>query len=461
MRTIKSLYLDQQQLQNQPVQLSAWVRTNRAQKEFGFLSINDGTTLSTLQVVYEASLSNFEDIQKIRVGSSVEIEGTFVLTPEMKQPFEIKATKIVLLGDSPENYPIQPKRHTREFLREVAHLRPRTNLFNAVFRLRSVAAFSIHKFFQERGFIYFHAPLITGNDGEGAGEMFAVTTLPLENVPKDEFGNVDYKKDFFAKRTNLTVTGQLEAEAYALAFRNVYTFGPTFRAENSNTQKHASEFWMIEPEMAFTDLEGNMQIAEDMVKYIVADVLKQMPEEIDFFDQFVEKGLRHKLESLVNSKFNRVTHHDAIQILKDSKRKFENKPEFGKDLATEHEKFLTEEHFKSPVFVTNWPKEIKAFYMRLNDDQKTVAAVDLLVPGSGELIGGSQREERLDYLEKRMEELHIPKADLQWYLDLRRFGGCIHAGFGMGFERLLMYLSGVENIRDVIPFPRTPRNAEF
>lgn len=461
MRTIKSLYLDQQQLQNQPVQLSAWVRTNRAQKEFGFLSINDGTTLSTLQVVYEASLSNFEDIQKIRVGSSVEIEGTFVLTPEMKQPFEIKATKIVLLGDSPENYPIQPKRHTREFLREVAHLRPRTNLFNAVFRLRSVAAFSIHKFFQERGFVYFHAPLITGNDGEGAGEMFAVTTLPLENVPKDEFGNVDYKKDFFAKRTNLTVTGQLEAEAYALAFRNVYTFGPTFRAENSNTQKHASEFWMIEPEMAFTDLEGNMQIAEDMVKYIVADVLKQMPEEIDFFDQFVEKGLRHKLESLVNSKFNRVTHHDAIQILKDSKRKFENKPEFGKDLATEHEKFLTEEHFKSPVFVTNWPKEIKAFYMRLNDDQKTVAAVDLLVPGSGELIGGSQREERLDYLEKRMEELHIPKADLQWYLDLRRFGGCVHAGFGMGFERLLMYLSGVENIRDVIPFPRTPRNAEF
>ncbi len=461
MRTIKSLYLDQQQLQNQPVQLSAWVRTNRAQKEFGFLSINDGTTLSTLQVVYEASLSNFEDIQKIRVGSSVEIEGTFVLTPEMKQPFEIKATKVVLLGDSPENYPIQPKRHTREFLREVAHLRPRTNLFNAVFRLRSVAAFSIHKFFQERGFVYFHAPLITGNDGEGAGEMFAVTTLPLENVPKDEFGNVDYKKDFFAKRTNLTVTGQLEAEAYALAFRNVYTFGPTFRAENSNTQKHASEFWMIEPEMAFTDLEGNMQIAEDMVKYIVADVLKQMPEEIDFFDQFVEKGLRHKLESLVNSKFNRVTHHDAIQILKDSKRKFENKPEFGKDLATEHEKFLTEEHFKSPVFVTNWPKEIKAFYMRLNDDQKTVAAVDLLVPGSGELIGGSQREERLDYLEKRMEELHIPKADLQWYLDLRRFGGCVHAGFGMGFERLLMYLSGVENIRDVIPFPRTPRNAEF
>nr|WP_308699552.1 asparagine--tRNA ligase [Paracholeplasma vituli] len=461
MTTIKSLYLEQAQLENKTVQLSAWVRTNRAQKEFGFLAINDGTTLSTLQVVYESSLSNFEDVQKIRVGSSVEIEGIFVLTPEMKQPFEIKATKVVLLGDSPENYPIQPKRHTREFLREVAHLRPRTNLFNAVFRLRSVAAFSIHKFFQEKGFVYFHAPLITGNDGEGAGEMFAVTTLPLDNVPKDEFGNVDFKKDFFARRTNLTVTGQLEAEAYALAFRNVYTFGPTFRAENSNTQKHASEFWMIEPEMAFTDLEGNMQVAEEMVKFVVADVLKQMPEEIDFFDQFVEKGLRAKLEALVGSKFHRVTHHDAIQILKDSKRKFENKPEFGQDLATEHEKFLTEEYFKSPVFVTNWPKEIKAFYMRLNDDQKTVAAVDLLVPGSGELIGGSQREERLDYLVKRMDELHIPKEDLEWYLDLRRFGGCVHSGFGMGFERLLMYLSGVENIRDVIPFPRTPRHAEF
>lgn len=461
MTTIKSLYIEQSKLEQQTVQLSAWVRTNRAQKEFGFLTINDGTTLSTVQVVYETALSNFEDVQKIRVGSSVEIEGVFVLTPNMKQPFEIKATKVVLLGDSPENYPIQPKRHTREFLREVAHLRPRTNLFNAVFRLRSVAAFSIHKFFQERGFIYFHAPLITGNDGEGAGEMFAVTTLPLDNIPKDEFGQVDYKKDFFARRTNLTVTGQLEAEAYALAFRNVYTFGPTFRAENSNTQKHASEFWMIEPEMAFTDLEGNMQVAEEMVKFVVSDVLKQMPEEIDFFDQFVEKGLRQKLESLVNSTFNRVTHHDAIQILKDSKRKFENKPEFGQDLATEHEKFLTEEYFKSPVFVTNWPKEIKAFYMRLNDDQKTVAAVDLLVPGSGELIGGSQREERLDYLVKRMNELNIPTADLEWYLDLRRFGGCVHAGFGMGFERLLMYLSGVENIRDVIPFPRTPRHAEF
>lgn len=461
MRTVKELTIEKDTLSGKQVVIAGWVRTNRAQKEFGFLNINDGTTLSNLQVVYEEKLENFSEVQKYRVGSSVEVTGELVLTPTMKQPFELKATKVVLLGDSPENFPIQPKRHTREFLREVAHLRPRTNLFNAVFRLRSVAAFSIHKFFQERGFVYFHAPLITGNDGEGAGEMFTVTTLDLNKIPRDDQGEIDYKKDFFARKTNLTVTGQLEAEAYALAFRNVYTFGPTFRAENSNTQKHASEFWMIEPEMAFTDLEGDMQVAEDMVKYIVADVLKQMPEEIDFFDQFVEKGLKEKLEKLVSSKFNRVTHRDAIQILMDSKVKFENKPEFGKDLATEHEKYLTETHFKSPVFVTNWPKDIKAFYMRLNDDNETVAAVDLLVPGSGELIGGSQREERLDYLEKRMTEMHVPKADLEWYLDLRRYGGCVHSGFGMGFERLLMYLSGVENIRDVIPFPRTPKHAEF
>ena len=461
MRTVKELTIEKDTLSGKQVVIAGWVRTNRAQKEFGFLNINDGTTLSNLQVVYEEKLENFSEVQKYRVGSSVEVTGELVLTPTMKQPFELKATKVVLLGDSPENFPIQPKRHTREFLREVAHLRPRTNLFNAVFRLRSVAAFSIHKFFQERGFVYFHAPLITGNDGEGAGEMFTVTTLDLNKIPRDDQGEIDYKKDFFARKTNLTVTGQLEAEAYALAFRNVYTFGPTFRAENSNTQKHASEFWMIEPEMAFTDLEGDMQVAEDMVKYIVSDVLKQMPEEIDFFDQFVEKGLKEKLERLVSSKFNRVTHRDAIQILMNSKVKFENKPEFGKDLATEHEKYLTETHFKSPVFVTNWPKDIKAFYMRLNDDNETVAAVDLLVPGSGELIGGSQREERLDYLEKRMTEMHVPKADLEWYLDLRRYGGCVHSGFGMGFERLLMYLSGVENIRDVIPFPRTPKHAEF
>ena len=461
MKTVKELTIEKDSHDGKNVKIAGWVRTNRAQKEFGFLNVNDGTTLANLQVVYDVTLDNFSDIQKIRVGSSIEVAGTLVLTPNMKQPFELKATSLMLLGDSPENYPIQPKRHSREFLREVAHLRPRTNLFNAVFRLRSVAAFSIHKFFQEKGFVYFHAPLITANDGEGAGEMFNVTTLDLNNVPRDEQGAIDYKKDFFARKTHLTVTGQLEAEAYAMAFRNVYTFGPTFRAENSNTQKHASEFWMIEPEMAFTDLEGNMGVAEDMVKYIVSDVLKQMPEEIDFFDQFVEKGLKDKLEKLTTSKFHRLTHKEAIQILMDSKVKFENRPAFGKDLATEHEKYLTEVHFKSPVFVTNWPKDIKAFYMRLNDDLETVAAVDLLVPGSGELIGGSQREERLDYLEKRMDEMNVPKAELEWYLDLRRYGGCVHSGFGMGFERLLMYLSGVENIRDVIPFPRTPKHAEF
>lgn len=461
MQTVKELTIKKESYDQKQVKLAGWVRTNRAQKEFGFLNMNDGTTLMNLQVVYEEALENFKDVQKIRVGSSVEVVGTLVLTPNMKQPFEVKATSVVLLGDSPEDFPIQPKRHTREFLREVAHLRPRTNLFNAVFRLRSVAAFSIHKFFQEQGFVYVHTPLITANDGEGAGQMFQVTTLPLEKTPKDEEGNIDYKKDFFARRTNLTVTGQLEAEAYALAFRNVYTFGPTFRAENSNTQRHASEFWMIEPEMAFCDLEGNMEVAEQMVKYVVKDVLNQMPEEIDFFDQFVEKGLRQKLEKLVDSKFYRITHKDAIQVLIDSKKKFENKPEFGQDLATEHEKYLTEEHFKSPVFVTDWPKDIKAFYMRLNDDNQTVAAVDLLVPGSGELIGGSQREERLDYLIKRMDEMGVPKEELDWYVDLRRYGGCVHAGYGMGFERLLMYLSGVENIRDVIPFPRTPKHAEF
>ena len=461
MQTVKELAMKQSEFADKEVKLAGWVRTNRAQKEFGFINMNDGTTLMNLQVVYEEAIENFKDIQKIRVGAAIEVVGKLVLTPTMKQPFEVKATSVVLLGDSPEDYPIQPKRHTREFLREVAHLRPRTNLFNAVFRLRSVAAFSIHKFFQEQGYVYVHTPLITANDGEGAGQMFQVTTLPLENAPKDDQGNIDYKKDFFARRTNLTVTGQLEAEAYALAFRNVYTFGPTFRAENSNTQRHASEFWMIEPEMAFCDLAGNMEVAEKMVKYIVKDVLEQMPEEIDFFDQFVEKGLREKLEKLVTSKFYQITHKDAVTILLESKKKFENKPRYGEDLATEHEKYLTEEHFKSPVFVTNWPKEIKAFYMRLNEDNETVAAVDLLVPGSGELIGGSQREERLDFLLKRMDELGIPKEDLDWYVDLRRYGGCVHSGFGMGFERLLMYLSGVENIRDVIPFPRTPKHAEF
>ncbi|BCR36870.1 asparagine--tRNA ligase [Mariniplasma anaerobium] len=460
--TVKNIFRNKETFENKEITLYGWVRNNRAQKEFGFINFHDGTFFESIQVVYEEQkLDNFSDVQKFRVGSSLEVKGVLVLTPQAKQPFEIIATSIMLLGDSPEDYPIQPKRHTREFLREVAHLRVRTNLFHAVFRLRSVAAFAVHEFFQNQGFIYTHTPIITGNDGEGAGQMFNVTTLDLNHLPKNDDGEIDYKKDFFAKRTNLTVTGQLEAEAYALAFKNVYTFGPTFRAENSNTQRHASEFWMIEPEMAFADLEKDMDNAEKMVKYVIQYVFDKLPEEMEFFNKFVEKGLKEKLLNVLNQPFAKVSHHKAIEILKNANEKFENQPEFGKDISTEHEKYLTEKHFKSPVFVTDWPKDIKAFYMRLNDDQETVAAMDLLVPGSGELIGGSQREERLDVLERRMEEMHVPKEDLNWYLDLRKFGGCKHAGYGMGFERLVMYLSGVENIRDVIPFPRTPKHCEF
>lgn len=461
MITVKQLKREINKYSNKEIEIAGWVRTNRAQKEFGFLNINDGTTLENIQVVYEDGLENFKDIQKISVGSSVSVKGTLILTPQMKQAFEIKALSVVLLGDADETYPIQPKRHTREFLRENAHLRMRTNLFNAVFRVRSRVAYAIHQFFQENDFVYVHTPLITGNDGEGAGQTFTVTTLPLENVPKDKFGNIDYKEDFFGIKTNLTVTGQLEAEAYAMAFRNVYTFGPTFRAENSSTQRHASEFWMIEPEMAFADLEDMMVVAEDMVKYIVKDVMEQLPEEMNLFDQFVEKGLKKKMTDLLNSKFERITHEQAISLLINSGVKFENEPGYGKDLAREHERYLTDVHFNGPVFVTDWPKDIKAFYMRLNEDGKTVRAVDLLVPGSGELIGGSQREERLDLLIERMKRMHVPTDDLWWYLDLRRYGTCVHSGFGMGFERMIMYLTGVENIRDVIPFPRTPKNAEF
>jgi asparaginyl-tRNA synthetase len=413
-------------------------------------------------VVYEEQkIDNFKDVQKLRVGSAILVKGVLILTPDAKQPFEVKASHIELLGDSPEDYPIQPKRHTREFLREVAHLRARTNLFHAVFRLRSVAAMGIHEFFQSRGFIYTHTPIITGNDGEGAGQMFSVTTLPLDKIPFTEEKTVDFKKDFFGKATNLTVTGQLEAETFALAFKNVYTFGPTFRAENSNTLRHASEFWMIEPEMAFADLNKNMEVVEDMVKFLIAYVFEKLPEEMVFFDKFVEPGLTERLLRVLNTPFARVTHKEAIDILLSSGVKFENLPKHGQDINTEHEKYLTEKHFKSPVFVTNWPKDIKAFYMRLNDDGETVAAMDLLVPGSGELVGGSQREERLDYLIKRMTDMHVPQKDLEWYIDLRRYGGCVHSGFGMGFERLIMYLTGVENIRDVIPFPRTPKNCEF
>jgi len=459
--TIKYLSQNYSTLDGQTVHLSGWVRNNRGQKEFGFIDLNDGTFFETIQVVYEeAKLSNFKEVQKFRVGSSVGLTGILELTPGMKQPYEIKATEIELLGDSPEDYPIQPKRHSREFLRENAHLRMRTNLFSAVFRIRSVVSFAIHSFFQERNFVYVHTPIITGSDAEGAGEMFQVTTLDLNALLKSGAKEVDYSKDFFGKPTNLTVSGQLQVETYAMAFRNVYTFGPTFRAENSNTQRHASEFWMVEPEIAFADLGDDMRLIEDMVRYVVKYVLDHCPEEVAFFDSFVEKGLKEKLEKVVQSHFHSVTHHDAIATMKASGQKFETEPEFGEDLATEHEKWLTK-HFDGPVFVTDWPKEIKAFYMRLNPDGKTVAAVDLLVPGSGELVGGSQREERLDLLEKRMEELGIDKKPYWWYLDLRRYGGCKHAGFGLGLERMIMYVTGVDNIRDVLSFPRTPKNCEF
>ncbi|MCI6508232.1 MAG: asparagine--tRNA ligase [Bacilli bacterium] len=457
--SVKDLFNKGTEYLGKTVLMQGWVRTNRAQKEFGFLNVNDGSFLENVQVVYESSLSNFEDVQKFRVGSGVSVEGIVVKSPNVKQPYELKASKVILEADSPEDYPIQPKRHTREFLREKAYLRMRTNLFSAVFRMRSKLAFAIHKYFQEKNFIYVNTPLITSNDGEGAGEMFQVTTLDLERVAKE--GKVDYTKDFFGKPVNLTVTGQLEGETYALAFKNIYTFGPTFRAENSNTTRHASEFWMIEPEMAFADLQDNMKVIEEMVKYVVSYVLENAKEEVEFFDKFVYPGKKEQLEKLVKSNFAVCTHHEAIEILKKSGVAFENKPEFGEDLATEHEKYLTDVYFKSPVFITNWPKEIKAFYMRLNDDQKTVAAVDLLVPGAGELVGGSQREERIDLLLSRMNELKMKIEPLYWYVDLRKYGGVKHSGFGMGFERLIMYVTGMDNIRDVIPFPRTPKNCEF
>jgi asparaginyl-tRNA synthetase len=458
---IRQLYRDLNQYQNQEVELTGWIRSNRAQKAFGFIMLNDGSFFESIQVVYEEQLTNFKEVQKFRVGAAVRIIGVIELTPNAKQPFEVKAVDVQLEGDCPEDYPIQPKRHTREFLREVAHLRPRTNLFSAVFRVRSLTAHAIHSFFQDRHFVYVHSPIITASDAEGAGEMFRVTTLDLNNIPRNEEKQIDFKEDFFGKTTNLTVSGQLEAEVFALALRDVYTFGPTFRAENSNTYKHAAEFWMIEPEIAFADLSDDMNLAEDMIKYIVKYVLEKAPEEMQFFDQFVQKGTLEKLTKLVNSKFHRCDYTDAIEILKKANKPFENKVEWGIDLASEHERYLTDEYFKEPVFIINYPKDIKAFYMRLNDDQKTVAATDLLVPGIGELIGGSQREERLEVLESRMEEMHVPKEDLSWYLDLRKYGGVKHAGFGLGFERMLMYITGVENIRDVIPFPRTPKNCEF
>ncbi len=435
--------------------VDGWIRNHRKQKEFGFIDFSDGTTQAHLQVVYDDKLSNFVEIQKMLVGCAIEVKG-IIVESQGNQDFELKANEVILLGDCPADYPIQPKRHTREFLREVAYLRPRTNLFQAVFRVRSVAAYAIHKYFQERNYVYFHAPLITASDCEGAGEMFQVTTLDLERVN----GKPDYSKDFFGKQANLTVSGQLEAETFAMAYKKTYTFGPTFRAENSNTKTHANEFWMIEPEMAFTDLNGDMDVMEDMLKYVVSYVLENASLEIDFFDQFVEKGLKEKLTKLVNSEFTRIDHEEVIKILKEADVKWEFEPEYGEDIAKEHEKYITE-YFNGPVFIKNWPKDIKAFYMKQNEDGKTVAAVDLEVPGAGELMGGSQREENYEKLVTRMEELGMELEGMDWYLNLRKFGGCVHSGFGMGFERLLIYLTGVENIRDVIPYPRTPGNCEY
>ena len=453
---IRDIFKEKDKYLDKEVTLSGWIRSHRDQKTFGFIDFSDGTCQEHLQVVYSDSLENFNDITKLSLGSAIEVKGTIVKSSG-KQDIELQAKNITLLGDCPDDYPLQAKgRPTREFLREIAYLRPRTNLFQAVFRVRSVAAYAIHKYFQERGYVYFHAPLITSSDCEGAGEMFQVTTLPIDKIK----GEVDYSKDFFGKMTNLTVSGQLEAETFALAYKKTYTFGPTFRAENSNTKTHASEFWMIEPEIAFCDLEADMDIMEEMLKFIVSYVLENCPKEIEFFDSFVEKGLKEKLTKLVNSHFTRIDHEEVIKILKEAPNKWEFPPEYGEDIAREHEKYITE-YFNGPVFIKNWPKDIKAFYMKQSPDGKTVAAVDLEVPGAGELIGGSQREEDYDKLVKRMEELGMNANDMEWYLNLRKFGGCVHSGFGMGFERLLIYLTGVDNIRDVIPYPRTPGNCEY
>lgn len=460
--TVKSIYRNTAEYANKEVTLGGWIRTMRVSKNFGFIELNDGSFFKNIQIVFEADkLSNYEEISKQNVGAALIVKGLLVETPEAKQPFEIKATEIAVEGTSTPDYPLQKKRHSVEFLREIAYLRPRTNLFSATFRVRSLIAMAIHEFFQNKGFVYAHTPIITGSDCEGAGEMFRVTTLDLENLPRTEDGKVDYSKDFFGKETNLTVSGQLSAETFAMAFRNIYTFGPTFRAENSNTTRHAAEFWMIEPEMAFADLNDNMEIAEEMLKYIIQYVLDNAPEEMEFFNSFVDKGLLERLDNILNNEFGRVTYTEAVELLKKSGHEFEYPVEWGIDLQTEHERYLTEQIFKKPVFVTDYPTEIKAFYMRLNDDGKTVAAMDLLVPGVGEIIGGSQREERLDVLEARMNELGLKKEDYWWYLDLRKYGGTRHAGFGLGFERAVMYLTGVGNIRDVLPYPRTVKNAEF
>ena len=458
---IKDLYRRKEEYLEQEVTVGGWVRSIRNSKNFGFIVVNDGTFFEPLQVVYHDGLANFSEVEKLNVGAAILARGKLVPTPQAKQPFEIQAEEITVEGQSTPDYPLQKKRHTFEYLRTISHLRPRTNTFEAVFRVRSLIAYAIHKFFQERDFVYVHTPLITGSDCEGAGEMFQVTTLNLEDVPKDAEGSVDFSEDFFGKPTNLTVIGQLNGETYAMAFKNIYTFGPTFRAENSNTTRHAAEFWMIEPEIAFADLEDDMMLAESMLKYIIGYVLEHAPEEMQFFNQFVDKGLLERLRHVMESEFAHVTYTEAVEILEKNNEKFEYKMSWGADLQTEHERYLTEEVFKRPVFVTDYPKEIKAFYMKQNPDGKTVAAVDCLVPGIGEIIGGSQREDDYEKLCQRMEELGLNKEDYGFYLDLRKYGSARHAGFGLGFERCVMYLTGMTNIRDVVPFPRTVKNCEL
>ena len=459
--SIKDWYRNREQYLNQEITIGGWLRSKRDSKTFGFLVVNDGTFFEPLQVVYSDTLSNFADITKLNVGAALIVKGTLVPTPQAKQPFEVQASEVQIEGASAPDYPLQKKRHSFEYLRTISHLRPRTNTFQAVFRVRSLIAYAIHKFFQERDFVYVHTPLITGSDCEGAGEMFQVTTLDLQNIPKTADGTVDFTKDFFGKPTNLTVSGQLNGETYAMAFKNIYTFGPTFRAENSNTTRHAAEFWMIEPEMAFADLQDNMILAESMLKYVINYVLENAPEEMEFFNKFVDKGLIERLRHVAESDFAHVTYTDAIAILEKHNDEFEYKVSWGCDLQTEHERYLTEKEFKRPVFVTDYPKEIKAFYMKMNEDNKTVAAMDCLVPGIGEIIGGSQREDDYDKLVARMDELGLNREDYEFYLDLRKYGSARHSGFGLGFERCVMYLTGMSNIRDVIPFPRTVNNCEL
>ncbi|MGN1329881.1 MAG: asparagine--tRNA ligase [Clostridia bacterium] len=458
---IKDLYRNTEKYINNSVTISGWVRTVRDSKTFGFIEINDGSFFKNIQVVFTDSLENFEEIKKLTISSSIIVKGTLVKTENAKQPFEIQASEVEIFNQASSDYPLQKKRHTFEYLRTISHLRPRTNTFNAAFRVRSVLSFAIHKFFQERGFVYVHTPIITSSDAEGAGEMFTVTSCDLNNLPKDDKDKMDYSKDFFGRPAHLTVSGQLDVETYAFAFRNVYTFGPTFRAENSNTVKHAAEFWMIEPEICFADLADDMDLAEDMLKYVIKDVLENAPEEMEFFDKFVSPGLLERLNNVINSDFGRISYTDAIKELEKNNSNFEFPVEWGTDIQTEHERYLSEVVFGKPVFVTDYPMDIKAFYMKQNNDGKTVAATDLLVPGIGELIGGSQREDNLEKLENRMNELGLNKEDYWWYLDLRRYGSITHSGFGLGFERLMMYITGIPNIRDVIPFPRTPNNCEF